>query len=132
MKNLFLFKLLILLLVNSSTYSQSIGQAEILVKNDLNQNVNFIMYPVSAVFNGRYLAEGNNYKYSFYPSRRETGNKYWKIHPDAIVGGNKLITPSGHVVLDFDDGDYYENDTVNIIGGFGYGLWKLEFSIRTG
>ena len=51
------------------------------------------------------------------------------MNPPAIVGGKTDINPGGYVVLDFDDGDYYNNDTTHIVGGFGYGLWKLELAM---
>lgn len=108
--------------------SQVINRAEILVENNLNSAINFRIFPVSAVFNGTYTSEGNNLKYSFYPSRRGvTEGRYWKLNPAAIVGGSKEIAVNGFVTIDFDDGDYYRADTVNIIGGIGYALWRLEF-----
>jgi len=119
----------IVLCIAKLVYSQNIGQAEILVINETSDTISFAMYPISSVFNGTYAGEGNNYKYSFYPSRRNSGGKFWKMNPPAIVGGKTDINPGGYVVLDFDDGDYYNNDTTHIVGGFGYGLWKLELAM---
>ena len=66
----------IVLCIAKLVYSQNIGQAEILVINETSDTISFAMYPISSVFNGTYAGEGNNYKYSFYPSRRNSGGKF--------------------------------------------------------
>ena len=121
-----------LLLIISDLYSQSqIQYAEILFRNSSSQEINVVVYPVSAVFSGFSAPlTDESRKYSLKRSNSEI-DPYWTIGPNNtkyITGGSKLIIQNGYAVIDFDDGQYYNIESLSdkVIGGISYALWKFE------
>ncbi len=106
--------------------SDSIQQAEILIRNGTLHQITVKVFPIGAIFSGYWTLNDFQQRYSLRRSRPEAPVPLWQ-DPRYITGGEKTILSGDHAVIDFDDGNYYSLPSGKIIGGVSYGLWKFEF-----
>ncbi|MBK8982877.1 MAG: hypothetical protein IPM38_11285 [Ignavibacteria bacterium] len=135
-------KLLIIILLslnfNESNSQNIIQKAEILITNKSLYDIIIYVSPIGAIFSGFNSTSSENYrKYSLIRSNPDR-DPFWPIGPDSIkyiTGGSKIIVSNDYIVIDFDDGDYFDNNSNRdkVLGGISYGLWKFEiFNIING
>jgi len=131
MKTLFILFILSFIFLKDILSQSLIQRAEILFRNSSSQEINVVVYPVSAVFSGFSAPlTDESRKYSLKRSNSEN-DPYWTVGPNNtkyITGGSRLIIQNDYKVIDFDDGQYYNLTDSNdkVIGGISYGLWKFE------
>jgi len=116
MKTFILDLIICSILLSAEAYAQNepIQQAEVIVWNYTNHPVFIKVYPVGAIFSGSYTpATQYCQKYSLHRSNDNGTNPrpYWP-NRDFITGGAKTVQSNDYCVIDFDDGMYYDIDSL--------------------
>ena len=128
-----IFLLLIILSIYKENYSQPlIEQAEFLFRNNTSHEIYLIVFPVGAIFSGFYIPPTENYrKYSLLRSNQSNPAPFWQ-NPQYITGGTKTISPNDYILIDFDDGLYYnlEDSSEKVLGGISHAVVGVPKSLR--
>ncbi|MGB3018566.1 MAG: hypothetical protein WBC65_12215, partial [Ignavibacteria bacterium] len=107
-----------------------IQQAEILFRNSTSHDIILEVSPASSIFSGFYNVNIEPFRKFVLRRSNPTQAPFWPLLKNDtafLVGGRKTIAPGDYTLIDFDDGMYYDLDSVSkVLGGISYGLWRFE------
>jgi hypothetical protein len=116
--------------VQNSNSQPLIQQAEILFRNSTSHDIILEVSPAISIFSGFYNVNIEPFRKFVLRRSNPTQAPFWPLLKNDtafLVGGRKTIAPGDYTLIDFDDGMYYDLDSVSkVLGGISYGLWRFE------